>query len=276
MERSWLAAGGPEALEQLGLQDLGLGELLLLHALEAPDPLRDRGDLDRQGQVLPGQVREQALDALEGSIHGLAGEAFNIKSSQQLGRILFEKLQLPVQKKTKKKTGYSTDVNVLTALAEYHELPALILRHRTLAKLMALISVVLLVVAYFIKTTLGFPKIHGNCLLGLSMFIVSIIMTVILIVWSASSLRPRQRGRELITGGAFRYFRHPLYAAFLTFFNFGLSFYLDNYIYIIWAVLQHLVWHVNVTSEEKMISNLFPEDYREYSNKTGRFIPRFW
>jgi len=52
-----------------------------------------------------------------------------------LGRILFDKLQLPVQKKTKKKTGYSTDVNVLTALAEYHELPALVLKHRTLAKL---------------------------------------------------------------------------------------------------------------------------------------------
>jgi DNA polymerase-1 len=39
------------------------------------------------------------------------------------------------QKKTKKKTGYSTDVEVLTTLAERHELPAMILRHRTLAKL---------------------------------------------------------------------------------------------------------------------------------------------
>jgi DNA polymerase-1 len=78
---------------------------------------------------------KQQLDALEGSIYGLAGETFNINSSQQLGRILFEKLQLPVQKKTKKKTGYSTDVNVLTALADQHELPALVLKHRTLAKL---------------------------------------------------------------------------------------------------------------------------------------------
>jgi DNA polymerase-1 len=69
------------------------------------------------------------------NIHGLAGEAFNINSSQQLGRILFEKLHLPVQKKTKKKTGYSTDVNVLTTLADQHELPALVLRHRSLAKL---------------------------------------------------------------------------------------------------------------------------------------------
>ncbi len=78
---------------------------------------------------------EHQLDALEGSIYGLAGEAFNINSSQQLGRILFEKLKLPVQKKTKKKTGYSTDVDVLNVLAHHHDLPALVLKHRTLSKL---------------------------------------------------------------------------------------------------------------------------------------------
>ena len=78
---------------------------------------------------------EHQLEEIENNIYSLAGEKFNIKSSQQMGRILFEKLQLPVQKKTKKKTGYSTDVTVLTALAEHHELPALILRHRSLAKL---------------------------------------------------------------------------------------------------------------------------------------------
>ncbi len=75
------------------------------------------------------------LDGLEKEIYDLAGERFNINSSQQLGRILFEKLNLPVQKKTKKKTGYSTDVEVLTTLARDHELPARILRHRSLAKL---------------------------------------------------------------------------------------------------------------------------------------------
>jgi DNA polymerase-1 len=75
------------------------------------------------------------LEALEASIYGLAGEEFNIKSSKQLGDILFNKLQLPVLKKTKKKTGYSTDVDVLTRLAEEHEMPALVLKHRTLSKL---------------------------------------------------------------------------------------------------------------------------------------------
>lgn len=78
---------------------------------------------------------EHQLDELEKRIYSVAGEEFNIKSSQQLGKILFEKLELPVQKKTKKKTGYSTDVDVLTVLASLHELPAMILRYRTLAKL---------------------------------------------------------------------------------------------------------------------------------------------
>jgi DNA polymerase-1 len=78
---------------------------------------------------------ESQLETLKEDIYALAGEPFNIQSSQQLGHILFEKLDLPVQKKTKKKTGYSTDVSVLTNLAELHELPALILRYRTLAKL---------------------------------------------------------------------------------------------------------------------------------------------
>lgn len=85
-------------------------------------------------QVLSKSFAQQ-LERVEDEIYAQAGEEFNIKSSQQLGRILFEKLNLPVQKRTRKKTGYSTDVDVLTTLAIHHELPALVLRHRTLAKL---------------------------------------------------------------------------------------------------------------------------------------------
>ena len=66
-------------------------------------------------------------------IYALAGEAFNINSSQQLGKILFEKLGLPVNKKTK--TGYSTDVDVLTKLSLQHDLPLEILGYRNLTKL---------------------------------------------------------------------------------------------------------------------------------------------
>ncbi len=66
-------------------------------------------------------------------IYGLAGEVFNINSSQQLGKILFDKLKLPVVKKTK--TGTSTDVEVLTKLSFQHDLPLEILGYRNLSKL---------------------------------------------------------------------------------------------------------------------------------------------
>ena len=75
------------------------------------------------------------LEQTEEQIYALAGEAFNINSSQQLGKILFEKLKLPTQKKTKKKTAYSTDVEVLKFLSDRHELPAMVLQHRSVAKL---------------------------------------------------------------------------------------------------------------------------------------------
>jgi DNA polymerase-1 len=80
---------------------------------------------------------ERQLGQIEDRIYSIAGERFNIQSPQQLGHILFEKLMLPIKKKTKKKTGYSTDVEVLTALSVDHELPALVLQYRSLAKLKA-------------------------------------------------------------------------------------------------------------------------------------------
>lgn len=91
--------------------------------------------VDEQRLKSLSETFENELAAMEETIYDLAGERFNIQSSQQLGAILFEKLNLPVQKKTKKKTGYSTDVDVLTILSDHHELPAKILRYRTLAKL---------------------------------------------------------------------------------------------------------------------------------------------
>jgi DNA polymerase-1 len=75
------------------------------------------------------------LVSIQSRVFHLAGETFNINSPQQLGYILFEKLKLPVKKKTRKKSGYSTDVEVLSELANLHEIPSLLLRFRTLTKL---------------------------------------------------------------------------------------------------------------------------------------------
>ena len=73
------------------------------------------------------------LARIEAGIYELAGEEFLISSPKQLQKILFEKLKLPVIKKTK--TGYSTDESVLEQLASQHDLPAQILAYRRLAKL---------------------------------------------------------------------------------------------------------------------------------------------
>jgi DNA polymerase-1 len=78
------------------------------------------------------EIETQLQQKME-RIYGLAGEAFNINSSQQLGKILFDKLKLPALKKTK--TGYSTDVDVLTKLSLQHDLPLEILGYRNLSKL---------------------------------------------------------------------------------------------------------------------------------------------
>jgi len=76
---------------------------------------------------------ETILNTSSENIYQLAGETFNINSPQQLGKILFEKLHLPGAKKTK--TGYATDVDVLTKLAQTHPLPAEILAYRSISKL---------------------------------------------------------------------------------------------------------------------------------------------
>lgn len=76
---------------------------------------------------------EKTVVTLIESIYRHAGEQFNINSTQQLSTILFEKLKLPVVRKTK--TGYSTDVGVLETLRNSHPLIAELLEYRQLQKL---------------------------------------------------------------------------------------------------------------------------------------------
>jgi len=75
------------------------------------------------------------MAALESEIHRLAGGEFNVNSPKQLGEVLFERLKLPVGKKTKGKTGWSTNVDELERLAVEHEIARLILQYRSLSKL---------------------------------------------------------------------------------------------------------------------------------------------
>ncbi len=75
------------------------------------------------------------LDEITARIHDLAQEQFNVNSTMQLSRILFEKLHLPHGRKTQR--GYSTDNEVLEGLLDKHPIVALILQYRKVAKLLS-------------------------------------------------------------------------------------------------------------------------------------------
>ena len=80
-----------------------------------------------------GKTLKNEIESLTNKIYKLAGEEFNINSTKQLGTILFEKLKLPVIKKTK--NGYSTDVEVLEKLRKEHSIIEKLLDYRQLCKL---------------------------------------------------------------------------------------------------------------------------------------------
>lgn len=121
-----------DALEEDGMHrlfyELELPLASVLAAMERKGFRVDTEELKAYGREL--QTR---LEEIMQTIYDEAGTEFNINSPKQLGEILFDKLQLPVIKKTK--TGYSTDAEVLEKLEPYHPMVGHILNYRTLAKL---------------------------------------------------------------------------------------------------------------------------------------------
>ncbi len=119
------------------LQKTGMEELFyniemplsyILYAMEKEGIIAKRDALKEYGDKLSVRITE-----LEKLIYEAAGCEFNINSPKQLGEILFEKLGLPAEKKTK--SGYSTAADVLEKLAPEHRIVADILEYRGLAKL---------------------------------------------------------------------------------------------------------------------------------------------
>jgi len=127
-----LADAMKKELEEHGMNELyNEVEHPLIYVLE---------DMERTGfKVDKGILQEldvefsKELKVLTQNIYDLAGEEFNINSPKQLGYILFEKLSLPVLKKTK--TGYSTDSEVLERLKGKHEIIENIIEYRQVMKL---------------------------------------------------------------------------------------------------------------------------------------------
>ena len=110
--------------------------------------------VDIQGIQNFGRNLTKKISELQKQIYELAEETFNIASPKQLGVILFEKLHLPVKKKTK--TGYSTNAEVLEELRNQHEIIDLIFEYRQYTKLQSTY------VDGLLKTVADDGRIHTN------------------------------------------------------------------------------------------------------------------
>ncbi|MFA7404292.1 MAG: DNA polymerase I [Pelobacteraceae bacterium] len=121
-----LAAGGDDKL----FHEVEMPLATILAGMENHGVLLDSTLLNGLSADFAGR-----MGALEEQIFSLAGERFNLNSPKQLGEVLFDRMGLKSGKKNKGKTGWSTDNEVLTALAEEQEIVRLILDYRSVAKL---------------------------------------------------------------------------------------------------------------------------------------------
>ncbi|HEV2474892.1 MAG TPA: DNA polymerase I, partial [Candidatus Dormibacteraeota bacterium] len=116
-----------------------LGVDYLFHEIELP-LAGVLADMESEGVAIDVPYLKEMQDELgaqlatiESRVEELAGQTFNLNAPQQLAKVLFEDLRLPVGKRTK--TGYSTDADTLEALRDKHEIIPEILEHRQLSKL---------------------------------------------------------------------------------------------------------------------------------------------
>ncbi|WP_250452956.1 DNA polymerase I [Caballeronia sp. ATUFL_M2_KS44] len=123
----------PQVAEEEGLlrvyRDIEMPTSRVLRKIERNGVLIDREKLDAQSN----EIAKRLID-LQAQAYELAGGEFNLGSPKQIGQIFFEKLELPVVKKTPSGAP-STDEEVLQKLAEDYPLPKVLLEHRALSKL---------------------------------------------------------------------------------------------------------------------------------------------
>jgi DNA polymerase I len=116
-----------------------LGVDYLFHEIELP-LAGVLADMESEGVAIDVPYLKQMQDelgaqlaAIEAEVEQVAGQKFNLGAPQQLAKVLFEDLRLPVGRRTK--TGYSTDADTLETLRDKHPIVGLILEHRQLSKL---------------------------------------------------------------------------------------------------------------------------------------------
>ena len=139
----------------------------------------------------------------------------------------------------------------------------------------ALLSLFLLALLGGLDRLAGQPAIAQHPGFLYAAALVLILSGAGLHVWSFMTLRSWWRDDRLCTRGPFRFVRHPMYTAWITLIVGGLVLTCNSWIMLAGPAILHPLWHRLVPQEEKMMTTVFGDAYRQYADRTGRFLPRW-
>ena len=139
----------------------------------------------------------------------------------------------------------------------------------------ALITLILFVVALGLDRNVGHLAIMNRPFFLRCVGVLLIAFGLFLHMWTFLTLKNWWQRDQLCTGGPFRYFRHPMYAAWVSFISMGVALILNSWVYVLWSVVLHPIWHWLAHREEKIVLDVFGDQYKRYAAGTGRFLPKF-
>jgi len=138
----------------------------------------------------------------------------------------------------------------------------------------AVISIVFLLLFWWLDGFLHHPLLTDQVTFIRILGIFFILMGLGIHAWTFMTLRKWWVDNQLCQSGPFKYVRHPMYTGWIVFIVSGLSIYLNSWVFLMWPLAIHPIWHLLATQEEKILNELFGDEYRLYSEHIGRFIPK--
>jgi|APSaa5957512576_1039674.scaffolds.fasta_scaffold69118_1 protein-S-isoprenylcysteine O-methyltransferase Ste14 len=140
----------------------------------------------------------------------------------------------------------------------------------------AALSLVLLYIFWEIDHYFEHPALTTNLILIQIIGILSILIGLGIHFWTIWILRTWWVDNQICKSGPFKYIRHPMYAAWIIFVVSGVSLYLNSWVFLLWPLSIQPFWHIIVGREEKLLDEVFGDEYRLYLKSTGRFFPRIF
>jgi protein-S-isoprenylcysteine O-methyltransferase Ste14 len=136
-----------------------------------------------------------------------------------------------------------------------------------------LLTIIIWVGAIKLENAMDIPKMIINPTFKNFLLIIFLIDAVYLFLGSQLTLKPKERGKVLITHGPFRYIRHPIYSAIIFSGSGIMAVWNESWIVLAFVLPLSLFWSWLVQKEENYMITIFGKQYEEYQEKTGQFLP---